>query len=257
LTRARLDLTDRRQVRKVLAALQPEAIINCAAYTMVDRAEEEPRVCRAINAEAVRYLAEAAREADCPLVQVSTDYVFGDPVMVGRPLVESDSPKPQNVYARTKLEGEQCAAKWAKHYIIRTCGLYGISPRKNNFVETMLRLSAQRDRLGVVNDQHCTPTYVAHLARAILYLLGTSRFGTYHLVNAGATTWYDFAAEIFRQARVSVRLDPITTAEFPALAARPRYSVLDISKYHALDGPRMPRWEAALAEYLAVRLLEA
>jgi len=201
-------------------------------------------------------LAEACRRLDCLLVEISTDYVFGGDAGPRVPYRETDEPRPRGAYARSKLEGERHAAQWEKHFIVRTCGLYGrLGPRSGgNFVETMLRLGDQGRRLRVVNDQRLSPSYVPHVARAIRSLMRTDAFGTYHVVNTGETTWHDFAAEIFRQAGLDVRLEPITTSEYGAAAPRPGYSVLDTSKYHALRGsPPMPRWQEALAEYLAVR----
>ncbi len=305
-----LDLTDGRAVVERITSLQPEAVINCAAYTAVDRAETEPEKCRAINAGAVEYLTLACGKLDCPLVQISTDYVFGaEPPPSPRPWREDDPVFPQGVYARTKLEGEQVAAKYKKHWIVRTCGLYArpADARAANFVKTMLRLGASKSELRIVDDQHCTPTYVPHLARAIRFLLethgGLSQFsrreecchadsldrrengtvpltpregdrsmfsaeafsakcdsspkngpvpapwGTYHVTNTGQTTWREFAAEVFRLAGMPVSIQPITTAEYGAPAARPAFSVLDTGAYHRLGGPAMPDWRAALAEY--------
>lgn len=246
------DITDAAQVLHELERLQPQAIINCAAYTQVDRAEQEPEACRAVNAEAVGHLAQAARRLDCPLIQISTDYVFGAAPGT-RPRLESDLTAPRGVYAQTKWEGEQRALEWDKSFVVRTCGLYGHTPRRNNFVETMLKLGRQRSELAVVHDQHCTPTFAAHLTRALRFLLASRAFGVYHVVNSGATTWFDFAREIFRQACIEVEVKPITTAEYGAAAPRPAYSVLDTSKYHALGGPAMPAYTDALAEYLATR----
>lgn len=247
-----LDLTDGPAVLERMAELKPGAVINCAAYTAVDRAEEEPEACRAVNAGAVEHLARACRELDCPLVQISTDYVFCGPADRPTPRREDAPTSPQGVYAQTKYEGESAAAKWEKHLIVRTCGLYArpSDDRAANFVKTMLRLGESRDELNIVNDQHCTPTYVPHLARAVRFLVNRrAPWGVYHVTNRGATTWYDFAAEIFRLAGMTIKLHPITTAEYAAPAPRPAYSVLDTTAYHTLGGPAMPDWEAALAEY--------
>lgn len=253
-----LDLTDGQAVVERMLALKPGAIINCAAYTQVDKAESEPEKCRAVNATAVEHLVRACGELDCPLVQISTDYVFGAACPAPRPWREADPPAPQGVYARTKLEGEQAAARHPKHLIVRTCGLYArpSDPRAANFVRTMLRLGGSRPELRIVADQRCTPTYVPHLARAIVFLVGATTgrpvaWGTYHVTNAGQTTWFDFAADLFRQAGMQVTIRPITTAEYGAPAARPSYSVLDTTAYHRLGGPPMPDWKAALAEYFA------
>ena len=268
-----LDLTDGPATVERIARIRPEAVINCAAYTAVDKAEGEPEKCRAVNAAAVEHLVRACRQLDCPLVQISTDYIFGAVPASPRPWREDDPCQPQGVYARTKLEGEQAAATYQKHLIVRTCGLYArpSDPRAANFVKTMLRLGAARPELRIVADQRCTPTYVPHLARAILFVLGVGTsvkgdspifaetkigtvpqpapWGTYHVTNSGEATWREFAAEIFRLAGMQVAIRPITTAEYGAPAGRPSYSVLDTSKYHRLGGPAMPDWRAALAEY--------
>jgi dTDP-4-dehydrorhamnose reductase len=247
------NLTDRDQVGSILQHVRPTAVINTAAYTLVDRAEQEAERCWQINSVGVGHLAEACRELDCPLVQISTDYVFGLDSSRATAYREDDEPGPQGVYAASKLAGERQAAGWQRHLIVRTCGLYG-KPGPNtpggNFVETMLRIGRQRGHVRVVDDQHCTPSYVAHVARAILYLLEAGALGTYHVVNTGATTWYGFAAEIFRLANMNVTMEPITTAEYGAAAPRPGYSLLATSKYHALGGPAIPSWQEALAEYL-------
>jgi len=252
-----LDLCDRPAVLAALARWRPRAVINCAAYTQVDQAEKEPERCRGVNAVAVECLAGACAELDCPLVQISTDYVFTGNRRRWRPFRESDPPEPRGVYAITKYEGEQAAARWSKHIIVRTCGLYArpSHAEAKNFVKTMLRLGAGGKTLRVVDDQHCTPTYVPHLAQALKFLAGITTgepapWGLYHVVNGGATTWCEFAREIFRQAGMSVAVEPITTAEYAAPAPRPAYSALDISKYHALGGPAMPEWEAGLRDYI-------
>lgn len=252
-----LDLTDPSAVSAALARWKPRAVINCAAYTQVDQAEKEPDRCRAVNAIAVQSLVRACGELDCPLVQISTDYVFTGAPRPRRPFRETDPVAPGGVYAVTKYEGEQAAVGWAKHIIVRTCGLYArpSHAEAKNFVKTMLRVGFSGKPLRVVNDQHCTPSYVPHVARAIIFLAGitTGRpapWGLYHVVNRGVTTWYDFAGELFRQAGMSVPVEPITTAQYNAPAPRPAYSVLDTTKYHALAGPTMPDWQSGLTEYL-------
>ncbi|MGD9645055.1 MAG: dTDP-4-dehydrorhamnose reductase [Pirellulales bacterium] len=256
LDRGRLDVTDRAAVLETLRELRPTAVVNAAAYTAVDRAEQEPEVALRGNADAVEYLAEACRQLDCPLVQVSTDYAFGGDDRAGRPFTETDPIAPQGQYAKSKMEGERRAAAWGKHFIVRTCGLYGKAApgrKPNNFVETMLRLGPERDVLKIVTDQRCTPTYVVDLAEAIRFLLSTDRFGLYHVVNSGSCTWFEFAETIFRLANIKVRLEPITAAQYGAPAPRPAYSVLDTSKYQALGGPPLRDWQSALAAYLQSR----
>jgi dTDP-4-dehydrorhamnose reductase len=253
-----LDLTDGRAVVDKMLALRPAAIINCAAYTQVDKAETDAEKCQAVNATAVAHLAEACGMLDCPLVQISTDYLFGATCGPGRPWREDDPLSPQGVYARTKGEGEQAARRHGKHLIVRTCGLYArpSDARAVNFVRTMLRLAETRPELRIVADQQCTPTYVPHLVRALLFLVGATTgraapWGTYHVTNSGQATWNEFAAEIFHQAGKHVAIHPITTVAYGAPAARPSYSVLDTTAYRRLGGPPMPDWKAALAEYFA------
>ena len=249
-----LDLTRPASIRAVLSRIEPEAVINAAAYTQVDEAEANPDLCHAVNAEAVAQVAAVCQLLDCPLVQISTDYVFGGDVQDRHtPYRETDPPVAVGVYAQSKLAGERCAAEYPRHFIVRTCGLYGPSgpgTPKGDFVETMLRLGSQRDVLRVVADQHCTPSYAVHVAGAILFLLSTDRYGTYHVTNQGETTWHEFGREIFRLADMPIKVEPITTAQYGAAAPRPAYSVLDVSKYHSLSGPPMPTWQQALAEYL-------
>jgi dTDP-4-dehydrorhamnose reductase len=198
-------------------------------------------------------LGAACRQLGCTLVQLSTDYVFGAAEPGQRPHRETDPTSPQGVYARTKLAGEVLAAECPRHFVLRTCGLFGHRPQatQKNFVDTMLRLGKEKAELRIVSDQQCTPSHVADVARAILHLLETTAYGTYHVTNQGATTWYDFAGEIFRQTGNPIRLIPVTTAQYGAPAPRPAYSVLDTSKYQALGGPALPSWQDALSNYLA------
>jgi dTDP-4-dehydrorhamnose reductase len=253
-----VDLANGPAVRKTVLNMAPAAVIHCGAYTQVDQAEIEPERCRTVNARAVEYLAEACVRLDCPLVQISTDYVFcGEPER-RQPRREEDPVAPCGVYALTKFEGEKAAARNKKHLIVRTCGLYARPSHEQarNFVKTILRVARAHKKLRVVADQYCTPTYVPHLARAILFLAGTNGrppapWGLYHVTNRGETTWFDFAREIVRLAGVEVSVEAITTAEYGAAAPRPAYSVLDTSAYHRLGGPAMPDWREALAEYFA------
>ncbi len=249
------DLGDSCAMRAALWRATPQAVINAAGYTQVDLAETNERQCMQINAEAVANLAKCCQELDCTLVQISTDYVFGAAEPLGRPFCESDAPSPQGVYARSKLAGEQAAQCCSKHIIVRTCGLYGplARPSQRNFVETILRLAGQRDRLRVVNDQICSPSYVRDLARAILFLISKSRFGLYHVVNDGAATWYEFAREILHLSNILLPIEPITTAEFGAAAPRPAYSVLSVQKFLSIGPERLPHWRSALTDYLATR----
>lgn len=253
LDRPEFDLTNPENVCETLRGLSPSAVINTAAYTQVDRAEEESQRCWAINADGVGCLAKVCGELGVPLVQISTDYVFGGDASRATPFREDDPTAPQGQYAQSKLAGEQQASNWRQHIVVRSCGLYGkpgLNTAASNFVDTMLRLARQGKALRVVADQHCTPTYVPHLATAVLFLLEGKHFGTYHVVNGGATTWHEFARETFRLTGLSPSVERITTAQYGAKAPRPLYSILNTSKYQSLGGPVMPTWQAALKEYL-------
>jgi len=248
-----MDLFDRVEVDAKIAELKPRVVINCAAYTHVDLAETNIESCTQTNAIAVKNLADACFANDVVLVQISTDYVFGADLSRTIAYTEFDLPSPVNAYGHSKLAGERYAVAIPKHFVIRTCGLYGHSKHSVNFVEKILELSQTRERLRVVSDQYCSPTFVEELADAILFLCQTTKYGLYHVVNSAPTTWYAFAAEILRQSKILVPVDPITSAEFPTAAVRPRYSVLDTTKYQSLGGPVMSDWPTALAKYLAQR----
>jgi len=252
-----LDITDRGAVLRVLLAARPAAIVNCAAYTNVDRAEAESDVCFAVNATAVGHLAEAAAELDCLLVQISTDYVFGNALGDNsRPWRETDVPAPRGVYAESKRAGELAAFRAPQHIVVRTCGLYGhptLVDQAKNFVEAILRKAERGESLRVVNNQVCSPSFVGDVADAICWLLEAEFTGIVHVTNAGATNWYDFAREILALRGLSVPIEAISTEEFNAPAPRPAYSVLDGAKYALLRGAAMPSIYAALQAYLSWR----
>ena len=253
LSRPGLDITDFAVVAKQMRDLRPQAVVNAAAYTQVDRAEQEPSLCFRVNAEAVQNLARVCAELECVLVQISSDYVFGAEQKRRTPYSESDPPGPLSVYGRSKREGERAAQEWARHFIVRTCGLYtrpeGVPRRGRNFVETMLVLAAAGASLRIVQDQFCTPTFTPHVARAIRFLLTTEAFGLYHVTNGGATNWHEFATAIFRFAGLKPEIHPISSEQYAAPAPRPRYSVLSTAKYATLGGAPLPGWEEALEEY--------
>ncbi len=246
-----MDLINPAEVNARIADLKPRIVINCAAYTHVDLAETNIESCMQSNAVAVKNLADACFANDAVLVQISTDYVFGADPSRTIAYTELDQPSPINVYGHSKLAGERYATAIPKHFVIRTCGLYGRAKRSVNFVDKIIQLSQTRERLRVVNDQYCSPTFVEQLAAAILFLCETSKYGLYHIVNSAPTTWYAFAAEILRQSNIFTPIDPITSEEFATAAARPRYSVLNTTKYQSLGGPIMSDWRIALAEYLS------
>ena len=249
-----IDLTDPKSIAPALKDSLPDVVINAAAYTNVDKAESEPDLCNVINRDAVHHLVAACEELECRFVQISTDYVFCDEPDRRIPFAEDDATSAKGVYSEGKLEAENHTRRLPNHVIVRTCGLYGKAgpgTTHANFVDTMIRLGQERDELKVINDQTFTPIYVPYLARAILFLAQHSTTGTYHVVSKGETTWYDMAQEIFRLSGLDVNVLPISTEEWGAPAPRPRYSVLDVSKYESLNGPALPTWQEALAEYLS------
>jgi dTDP-4-dehydrorhamnose reductase len=257
LGREQVDLTRPETVRQVLDHLRPEAVINCAAYNYVDRAESESAAAFAVNTNGVRDLAIVCRDLDCPLVHFSTDYVFGLDENRRTPYAESDVPGPVSVYGASKIAGEYLLRSTCpKHFIVRTCGLYGAwgsGGKGGNFVETMLRLARAGKPIRVVADQMCTPTYTVDLANAVVALLSTNRYGLYHVTNTQACSWYEFALTIFELAGVESTLTPIPSAEYAAPARRPRYSVLATSVYDGLHLSPMRPWPEALAAYLQER----
>jgi dTDP-4-dehydrorhamnose reductase len=255
LSRADLDIAHTAELRRRLEELAPRVVINAAAYTRVDRAEEEPRWCRTVNTTAVANLAELCRQSEATLVQISTDYVFGAKSDRRLPYREEDEPGPLSVYGRTKLDAERQAATCQRYLVLRTCGLYGWG-RDNaasNFVETILRWGAQKRQLSVVDDQFCTPTFTRDVVRATAKLLDADATGVFHVVNRGSTTWYEFASEIVKLAGLPTTIKPISTREYAARAQRPAYSVLDTGKYTAVTGDELPDWREALADYLNTR----
>ncbi len=248
-----LDITDEGAVREFVGKHETDCIVNCAAYTAVDRAEGDEARCDLLNHVAPGYLAEAIHARGGRMIQISTDYVFDGTANV--PYREEDRACPATAYGRTKLAGEEAVMRGCpESVVIRTAWLY--SRFGNNFVKTMLRLGREREHMGVVFDQIGTPTYARDLAEAIFAVL-TRGFkpGIYHFSNEGAVSWYDFAKAIHRIAGItSCKVRPLRTEEYPTPAARPRYSVLDKTKFKETYHVEIPYWEDSLAE--CIRLLE-
>lgn len=251
-----LDVCDAVEVRATITSFSPAIVINCAAYHRVDDIESDASQALAVNALAAQRLALICREVDAALLHISTDYVFDGAKRT--PYVETDLPNPLSAYGATKLAGELLIrAAWCKHYIVRTCGLYGLagaSGKGGNFVNTMLRLAQEGKPIRVVNDQTCTPTFTKDLAQQIARLIETGAYGTYHITNDGACTWYEFACEIFRLAGLQPEVRAITSAEFNVLARRPPYSVLENAGLKALGIDQMRHWREALAEYVLLKM---
>ncbi len=242
--RTELDITDKAAVEAFVAQHQFEAIINCAAYTAVDKAESDEKVAELINVEGPRNLAATG----LPLVHISTDYVFDGTAC--RPYSEDDEPNPQTAYGRTKLAGEKAVMETAQTaVIIRTAWLY--STFGNNFVKTMRKLGAERDSLNVVFDQVGTPTYAKDLAAAIVAILPQMKAGTkeiYHFSNEGVCSWYDFALAVMAQSDLSCEVLPIESKDYPTPAKRPHYSVLNKTKIKRDFGIKINNWAVSLAE---------
>ena len=252
-----VDITSSEAVERFVREHEPDWIVNCAAYTAVDQAEDEEERAYAINAVGPENLGRAAAGAARPVrvIHISTDYVF--PGTATEPIPESAAPAPVGAYGRTKAAGEaKLAAAYPNHFIVRTAWLYG--PAGKNFVATMLRLMAEREDLAVVADQRGTPTYAVDLAGALVELVkqDARSYGTYHYTNSGETTWHGFAAAIRDEALArgmlerSVAVHPITTPEYPTKAVRPAYSVLATERIRRELGITIPEWRDGLRRYL-------
>ncbi len=246
-----LDLTKSDLIVPFLSSKQPDFIINCAAYTAVDKAEDEPELAVQINKIAPAEIAKYCKESGCRLIHISTDYIFDG--NFSRPINEEDSPNPKSVYGQTKLDGERAVqALLNDAYIIRTSWVY--SSFGNNFVKTMLRLGSEKEEISVVADQYGTPTWARDLADTVLQIVnqitnGNDQPGIYHFSNEGEISWYDFAVEIMKQAKLKCKVNPISTSDYPTRAKRPQYSVLDKSKIASTFKVKIPLWSDSLNKY--------
>ena len=246
------DVTRSDRLRETLGRLAPDVVINTAAFHRVDECETRPHEAYRVNALAVRSLADFCRDARAVLVHFSTDYIFDG--RKGEPYTEDDAPDPLSVYAVSKLAGEGFLRdSGADYFLIRTCGLYGAAgPRDKgrNFVDAMAGRADRPEPVRVVADQTVTPTSTAELAVRVAALLGTRRFGLYHMTNEGACTWFEFAREIFRLLGRGPEIVPITSEAYGAAARRPAYSVLDKSRMREAGLPEFSPWRTALGNYL-------
>lgn len=247
-----LDITNRNDVEKVISAVNPDAVIHCAAWTAVDLAEEEDKIekVRAINAGGTENIAAVCKKIGCKMTYISTDYVFdGQGTESWKP--DCKDYKPLNVYGQTKLEGELAVSRaLEKYFIVRIAWVFGLNGK--NFIRTMLNVGAAHDTVRVVNDQIGTPTYTQDLARLLVDMNETEKYGYYHVTNEGEyISWYDFTCEIFRQAGYSTKVIPVTTEEYGMnKAARPFNSRLDRSKIIEAGFEPLPDWKDALNRYL-------
>lgn len=241
------DITDYNAANKYITAYMPDAIVHCSAYTAVDRAEDEPELCRKVNAEGPENIAKICKKIDAKMIYISTDYVFPG---IGEDFHEVDSPTgPKNVYGQTKLEGEQAVKKTLdKYFIVRISWVFG--KNGNNFINTMLRLGKERNELNVVADQVGSPTYTADLAVLLCDMLKTEKYGTYHATNEGKCSWAEFTEEIFRIAKIDCKVNHITTEEYPTKATRPKNSRMSKKSLNKIGFNSLPVWQDAVARYL-------
>jgi dTDP-4-dehydrorhamnose reductase len=257
LTHADIEVTDQASVDAMMQAHRPDLVMNMAAFHKVDACEEQVELTFAVNTYGVRNLALACRTHGAALIHMSSDYVFGGDRTRATPYIETDPPAPINVYGIAKLAGEHFIRYLMNRYfIVRVTGLYGVagsSGKGGNFVELMLRLAKESKPIRVVDDQRMTPTYTVDLARQIAALIETDHYGLYHATSQGNCTWYEFAAEIFRQGGLAPNLSKAKTGDFGERATRPAYSVLENKALQAIGLDRMRPWQEALAAYLEER----
>lgn len=241
-----MDITDAASVEKVITEAAPEAVIHCAAYTAVDAAEDNEELCRRVNAEGTENIARVCKALNCKMMYISTDYVFNG--QGTRPWEPDDEREPLNVYGQTKYEGELAVEALEKFFIVRIAWVFGVNGK--NFIKTMLNLGKTREHLTVVADQVGSPTYTYDLARLLVDMIETDKYGRYHATNEGLCSWYEFACEIFKQAGMNVRVSPVSSDEYPAKAKRPMNSRMDKSKLDWNGFRRLPSWQDALGRYL-------
>lgn len=245
-----LDITNEKAVKQFVQNFMPDVIIHCAAWTAVDKAEENVELVNKINVLGAKYLTESSLDIGAKLVYISTDYVFSGK---GSRCYETDDEKnPLSVYGSSKLEGEIEVQKNAKHFIVRTSWVFGVNG--NNFVKTMLKLAEPNKELTIVSDQIGSPTYTRDLAKLICDMIVTEKYGTYHATNEGICSWAEFASEIFKQADLNIKINPISTAEYikqrPSQALRPLNSRLSKKSLDDAKFQRLPEWKDALSRYL-------
>lgn len=242
-----MDITNADSVNTVIGEAAPDAVIHCAAYTAVDAAEDNAELCRRVNAEGTQNIANKCKALDIPMIYISTDYVFDG--QGERPWEPDDERNPLNVYGQTKYEGELAVQNTLeKYFIVRIAWVFGVNGK--NFVKTMLNLGKTRDHLTVVNDQFGSPTYTYDLAKLLVDMVLTDKYGFYHATNEGICTWYEFACEIFRQAGLNVKVDPVTADQYPAKAKRPSNSRMSKEKLTENGFEKLPTWQDALQRYL-------
>ena len=249
-----MDITDSAAVEQEMKKDALDAVIHCAAYTAVDAAEDNREICMRVNAEGTRNIARVCRELDIKMIYISTDYVFDGEGE--RPWEPDDARNPLNVYGESKYQGELAVEEYLdKYFIVRIAWVFGVNGK--NFIKTMLRLAETHKEINVVNDQTGSPTYTYDLAVLVADMAETEKYGRYHATNEGLCTWYEFAKEIFAQAGVDIKVNPVSSEEFPAKAKRPHNSRMDKSKLTQNGFRLLPSWQDALKRYLEVLKNEA
>ena len=243
-----MDITDAAAVERVITQTKPEAVIHCSAYTAVDRAEDDIEICRRVNVDGTENIAKICKKIDCKMLYLSTDYIFsGDGE---RPWEPDDEASPLNAYGQSKYDGELALKKYVdKYFIVRISWVFGING--NNFIKTMLRLGRENGAVKVVDDQIGSPTYTYDLARLLVDMIESDRYGAYHATNEGICSWYEFAKEIFRAAGMNdVSVTPVKSGEFPVKAKRPKNSRMSKEKLVANGFSLLPAWQDAVARYI-------
>lgn len=242
-----MDITDENKVREVIKNVSPDAVIHCAAYTAVDKAEEDVEKCMSVNAKGTEYIADICNELDIKMMYFSTDYVFNGEGT--KPWSVDDEIKPLNLYGDSKYQGEIAVKNnLEKYFILRISWVFGINGK--NFVKTMINLSKNHSQISVVNDQIGSPTYTCDLAKLVADMIVTNKYGVYHVTNEGTCSWYDFAVEIFKKSNIDINVVPVDSSEFPTVAKRPKNSIMDKSKLDENGFSRLPKWQDALQRYL-------
>lgn len=242
-----MDITDEESVNRVIRETAPDAVIHCAAYTAVDAAEDNQELCRAVNARGTGNIARVCKALDIRMMYISTDYVFNG--QGTRPWEPDDTREPLNIYGQTKYEGElEVEENLKKYFIVRIAWVFGVNGK--NFIKTMLNLGKTRDKLSVVADQIGSPTYTFDLARLLVDMIETEKYGRYHATNEGLCSWYEFACEIFKQAGMNVTVEPVTSDQFPVKAKRPMNSRISKDKLIENGFQLLPSWQDALRRYL-------
>lgn len=244
-----MDITNAESVDQVITAANPDAVIHCAAYTAVDAAEDNVELCRRVNRDGTQNIANVCKKLDCKMVYISTDYVFDG--QGTRPWEPDDQRNPLNVYGQTKYEGELAVENTlSKYFVVRIAWVFGVNGK--NFIKTMLNLAKTHDHLTVVDDQFGSPTYTYDLAKLLVDMVQTEKYGYYHATNEGITNWYEFAKAIFETAGVTIDVQPVSSDNYPSKAKRPSNSRMSKEKLTENGFEKLPAWQDALKRYVTI-----